>query len=273
MPKRIDFATDPRVAEVGQRLPYTLYKYRSVTAENAKYVRSLIVDGELFFSTAAGFNDPFECQVAPSFEASENAIREYVCEMFERQGKDPLHHQDEIGQQVAKSGTAAFREEARQRYLTLTQTYGIGCLTKDPFNLLMWSYYADGHKGIAVGIDTVTLMKQKLGAPFFPLDVQYSLEFPIVRFFIDDDFELARKTLATKAKAWEREEEWRWILVGKAGVVRVQPQTVSTVTLGLRTPRDVESQIRQWIAERRDPVTLQRIQFRENSFALEAVPA
>ena len=85
--KRSDFATDQRVRSLGERLPYTLYKYMRVDDEQRlEWLRRLLVDGELYFASSAELNDPFECAIAPSFTASEDQILEYARDWVERQG-------------------------------------------------------------------------------------------------------------------------------------------------------------------------------------------
>lgn len=270
--KRIDFATDPRVEDVGRRLPYTLYKYVRLDDERSlARLKRLLVDGELFFATASLFNDPFDCAVAPSFEASPEAIREYVQDWMRRNGRDPSEHSTEVEAWVAHSSAPEFRQRVRQQYLSLIGSYGITCFTATATNLLMWSYYSGGHTGVVVGIDTIRFMQNDFGAPIFPLDVQYARTFPVVNHYSDDDFEIARKTLATKAHDWDHEEEWRWILVGKSGIVHLTPETITTVIFGIRTPGDVEATIQSWLAARTPPVDIQRVKAQENSFALEAV--
>ena len=235
-------------------------------------LQRLVVNGELFFATPHVFNDPFDCAIAPSFEASPEAIREYVRDLLTRRGRNPVDP-NEVEEMVARSTSEDFRQNVRQQYLELIGTYGITCFAATPTNLLMWSYYAAGHTGVVVGIDTLTLMQQRLGAPLFPLDVEYARDCPVVNYYTDDDFEIARKTLATKAEAWRHEEEWRWILVGKSGVVHLAPGTVNTIIFGLRTAGDVEQTIRRWIAEEHLRIDLTRMKYSENSFVLETSPA
>jgi hypothetical protein len=271
--KRIDFPTDPRVEDVGQRLPFTLYKYIRLDNEESLARLKRLLDGELFFATASSFNDPFECAIAPSFEAPPDAIREYVRDWVRRNGRDPREHSTEVEAWIAQSTTADFRQRVRGQYRSLMSSYGISCFTATDTNLLMWSYYAAGHTGVVLGIDTIRFMQNDFGAPIFPLDVQYVHDFPVVNYYTDDDFELARKTIATKAHDWEHEQEWRWILVGKSGSVRLTPETIATIVFGLRTPPGVEATIRAWLVARTPTVDIRRATVHENSFALEIVNA
>jgi hypothetical protein len=271
--KRIDAATDPRVEDLGRRLPEILYRYMRVDSGRLEWVKRLIVDGELFFAPATAFNDPFDCQIAPSFDGTLDEIRAYVCDVMEREGRTPAGNEDEINSRVAKCNTREFHEDAARRYVALIRSYGISCFTAAPTNMLMWSYYAAGHTGVVVGIDTLKLAEQRLGASHFPLDVQYAREFPEARYYTDDDFDIARKTLGTEADVWQHEQEWRWILIGKSGAVRLAPGTVSVLIFGVRTPPETEESVRRWIQQSGQAIRVFRIANRPNTFLLEVDPA
>src|SRR4051812_45833008 len=102
--KKIDFSTDPRVHDVGLRLPYTLFKYiRTDDETTLARLKRLIVNGEMFFSRPSAFNDPFDCAVAPSYDATADAIRDYVREWMRRNGRDPAAHSAEVEEHVARS--------------------------------------------------------------------------------------------------------------------------------------------------------------------------
>ena len=267
--KRIDFATDQRVRSLGERLPDTLYKYMRVDDEQRlEWLRRLLVDGELYFARSAELNDPFECAIAPSFAASEDEILEYARDWVGRQGRAPAGFEAEVRELVARASTEDFQEEAERRYLSLTKSYGIASFTTTATNPLMWSYYAAGHTGIVVGIDTIRFMQQLHGSQLFPLDVEYARDFPVANFYTDDDFDIVRKTLGTKSYDWHHEEEWRWMLIGESGIVRVDPRAITTIICGLRTDGDTDQRIREWIGGR-GGVEMRRVQFRGNSFLLE----
>ena len=83
------------------------------------------------------------------------------------------------------------------------KTFGVICLSEKWNNPLLWSHYADKHKGICLGFDVVaakdiTYRKSKL---------PYRLDFTKPRAGLsNEDFE---KILYTKFQDWQYEEEWR----------------------------------------------------------------
>lgn len=89
---------------------------------------SLLINRELWFSNPIFFNDPFDCQVDidGSFQAVKNEIE--------------IHWPEAID--AFKAGMKLHHSE---------HTYGYFCLCQDWKQSLMWSHYANEHKGIALG--------------------------------------------------------------------------------------------------------------------------
>ena len=58
----------------------------------------------------------------------------------------------------------------KQCFNGICHDFGIFCLTPDPVNVLMWSYYGDSHRGFSIGYSTAYLVKSGLfgmGGQFF----------------------------------------------------------------------------------------------------------
>lgn len=98
----------------------------------------------------------------------------------------------------------------------LNETFKIGCLSTSPKNRLMWSHYADGHKGFCIEYDFKSISKDLL-----PLPVIYSQKRPLIpwEMALNQSDETKSKCifqmiigLLTKDKEWEYEDEWRLLL-------------------------------------------------------------
>lgn len=98
----------------------------------------------------------------------------------------------------------------------LNETFKIGCLATSPKNRLMWSHYADGHKGFCIEYDFKNAPKDLL-----PLPVIYSQKRPLIpwEMALNQSAETKSKCilqmiigLLTKDKEWEYEDEWRILL-------------------------------------------------------------
>lgn len=95
----------------------------------------------------------------------------------------------------------------------LIDTFQIGCLSTDLKNRLMWSHYADNHRGFCIEYDFSEMPDDML-----PLPVVYSQErikFPWGAYFNNDIVALnlsLSMELLTKDEVWEYEKEWRILL-------------------------------------------------------------
>lgn len=270
---RVDLRNDPRVAEFARRLPPKLYKYMSVAGERMDWARKLIVDSELYFTRPSFFNDPLDFRIPPSFEARPEEIESFSRRRAEKYSYTEEERRKRVETMVRLSTSPEGQVHLTNQYFEALEKYGVACFVQDPASMLMWSYYADGHRGIAVRFDTTVFLRNFEHA-CIPLEVKYRRDFPEDRsFYSDDRFGLVQSTLGTKAEAWKHEEEWRLVLVGNAGYVRMPAGMVDGVVLGLRTPLEVEQSIREWLEAKRQPIELLRVRHRPNSFDLEVVPA
>ena len=114
----------------------------------------------------------------------------------------------------------------------------VGCLCSDYKNRLMWSHYANGHKGFCVEYDFSGTEKETLEK--LPLPVLYSENRPLVPWKAKIDNSFANKEeayaeivigLLTKDRIWEYENEWR-ILINSMTDTELQMPKISCIYLG-----------------------------------------
>ena len=55
-------------------LPATTYKFSGLSGQRLEWIRALIVASKLYFARPSSFNDPLDCRVPPSFEATQLKI-------------------------------------------------------------------------------------------------------------------------------------------------------------------------------------------------------
>jgi hypothetical protein len=77
----------------------------------------------------------------------------------------------------------------------------------------------------------------------------------------------------TKAEAWAHEQEWRLVLPKHWGNLKVPPEMIDGVVMGMRIQPAVEATVRSWVANRNPKVELLRVVHKPQSFELEVVPA
>jgi hypothetical protein len=158
-------------------------------------------------------------------------------------------------------------------YFTLMYGFGLYCVSEIPDSILMWSHYADNHRGFCLEFSGLGSPHPQ-GSPF-PVSwkVNYEDERPLVDITetmrdIDTDH-IVRLGLLTKSKDWAYEREWRVLETTGTGV-RVLPRgTLSGVILGPRMTRPDELRVRSWAGMHSTPIRLRRARLSEEHFLLE----
>lgn len=216
--------------------PDTYFKY--MTAPVAKVV---IENMTLRWSSPILFNDPFDLKHYDPFDGhskellgmfatevanmfSENRAPKYgrFVDLFQKMypafitnnlNRDHVFSYfftEEIEQYIMD----ALKEE-QTYWIDRTRSFRVLCLSAKSDNLLMWSHYADAHRGIALGIrrvkerftDTAKPVEYKDARPVFLSAYDRVMRFtgqerPLPKTAV---WELA----LTKSTCWEYEEEWR----------------------------------------------------------------
>jgi hypothetical protein len=128
-----------------------LYKYRCVTERSLKMLK----EGKYYFASAHSFNDPLDCAVEPIYELPP------VEKIIENQAKvlqdnDGISFQEALQKsQIIKTIPQSELEILLQRLRNSIQSmlqddYGVLSLSAKNDNILMWSHYADYHKGFCI---------------------------------------------------------------------------------------------------------------------------
>ncbi|MBL0543901.1 DUF2971 domain-containing protein [Aeromonas jandaei] len=150
-------------------------------------------------------NDPFEKSL--SEEAVELIVEEFMLDFEKLPNKD------------------VSRDEMRKRFYgffsTLTTMHGIVSLSETHRNLLMWSHYANSHRGICIGYKSNFLSslprpeKENDEGKYSPIKVNYdSCRFDIEKYLNEKPFfrEMAIESLSKKSDDWIYEKEHRCII-------------------------------------------------------------
>jgi hypothetical protein len=147
----------------------------------------------------------------------------------------------------------------------LEKDAGILTLTAEPADILMWSHYADQHKGLCLEFDTMR------GIDVFrdALPIRYTKTFPQIDGFKFGSSELVEPILLTKSEHWSYEQEWRIIRVPDGrGVVTLPPESLTAVIIGARISEKDEIAVREWINRSRARPVLKRARLDEQSYTL-----
>lgn len=132
----------------------------------------------------------------------------------------------------------AFQQLETNVVQKLMGIFRIGCLSANHKSPLMWSHYADSHRGFCVEYDFGSPDQSTLS--LLPLPVLYSHDRPLVPWYVSfsntpENTMAANKDillgLLTKDSSWEYEKEWRLLIAAKQPNLCPMPR-ITTVYLG-----------------------------------------
>lgn len=211
---------------------------------------------QLFFNNPRSFNDPFDCRVffywEDTIEAAYYAFKgeikseERLQKFINRHSKGEKFIYDPIGDGSELSDDNLSPEEYAhlyQKFLPL-----VYCFSKKELDTLMWSHYADYHKGVCLCFES-TLTKDGKNEPEYNLTldgsketlcpVRYYEEVPnLVNWFDPNKQVKVNEILLRKLSIWEYEEEHRIILprskFGSETIKKFKKEELKSITFGLR---------------------------------------
>lgn len=192
-----------------------LFKYRSII--NWKFLLDIFLNKRLYAATYKELNDPME-------------------------GRYYYH-----GDHVSREFRRALRSQKKE--------WKICSLSRNHRNTLMWSYYADGHRGVALGIK----VRKTRNHPYTVRNVAYDMEV-----HVDDSKikagpeQVALHILSQKQLAWQHEDEVRVFTRDK--FVDVDIQKVCFGYYMDRTDRDLVTALVKMTAPAAELVQLERRQ-------------
>lgn len=195
------------------------YKYRPAD----KFAIALLEDQEIKFSYAEEYNDPFDSKLIINVDSTTDS----VLQCLER-SPIPEQNKKHIRERIRR-GEITGDEYLQLAYKAAERTIMSSCFSGNPDSLLLWSHYADSHKGICVGIrdcssTEISAMKFDVeGCCTSPDDPHYSGLFPVYEVnysddgivewnAFDDDIKIFIDAHRNKAKCWKYEDEYRIIV-------------------------------------------------------------
>ncbi|MGL4571843.1 MAG: DUF2971 domain-containing protein [Clostridium sp.] len=191
------WACEDMMKIINDNKPKSLFKYKSVNKKNISYIVKMIEENELWVSNPREFNDPYDCYLEFDYE---KVLLAKSLEMFgdkiNLQDKSKI---DELVDKVRNAYEKTFEDEVNKTALA--------CLCEENNNVLMWSHYADNHKGICIEYEFDEI--DKLGE-VYPVIYTENIS-DLTKDMINSNPYGILKRFMTKYKAWEYEKEWRII--------------------------------------------------------------
>lgn len=202
-----------------------MYKYFSPDVAK-KFLESL----HIRFTSPKDFNDPFEAKPIINEIATEAETDDIFREVLDKEIQSSLAllniskiQRIEIEKAIrieAEKNKAEFKKsyQGLPKYISKSfeketgSQIGILCLTEKNNNLLMWSHYAESHKGICVEFDTSNPFFNQKRSDKDDLYHLRKIDYRSTRPLLTLTKMSAVDCFLTKSNHWEYEQEWRMVV-------------------------------------------------------------
>jgi hypothetical protein len=216
-----------------------LYKYCAYNV-NSLFI---LINRKIWFSNPESFNDPFDCKY--KFKDEIDRVE------FEKYGNE--HNPEQMRRLNRVIGKAEKEKVYNEIYKGIVpivykdlKKAGVFCLSKYNDNILMWSHYADAHKGFCIEFERCTDKDNELG--------KYDRTHPVE--YIRHDYErvtvLSEKAydmkLYTKASEWKYEGEWR-LYNKKCNTTESLPGKITAIIFGLKMSKHHKKTIKKILSD------------------------
>lgn len=193
-----------------------IYKYLPFSINSMK----LLINGEFWFGLPKNQNDPYEGEFTTKdyFSLPHNGLLEFFYKNHPEllNGKSVQHKMDE----VVNDFNIFHNDLHFVLKKRLKECYGITCFSYKKDSILMWSYYADSHKGFSIIFDKnkliETLKYPKDWVNF--KDVNYRSELCAAELILEKNkigFKNEKEILFRKLSIWRKENETRLMIIFK----------------------------------------------------------
>lgn len=260
----------------------TFCKY--TTASTAKKV---LQTKQVRWSSPLLFNDPFDCGHTFEYGFKLSDAKDFIVEeslkiiyseevvpgnvdhplylmlmelrkIRERLSREELITEFTLGFEEAASNAVRFLSGFSQQWQVFMREHRVLCLTESHDDILMWSHYADYHKGAVIQLKCIDELDNVVCAA---TKVVYSDYFPSIC-STPEDFakeytgqkktelsDLYRRFICTKSVHWAYEKEWRLVYPRKVSgaelfeMGNLWPQEIDAIYLGCRMQEADKAQI------------------------------
>lgn len=259
-------------------MPMKLYKYREF---GVRALRSL-TEAEVHYAQPRTFNDPLDCDPTFDVDVGRATLEKlYYRMLLQRMDKSKAaekvgylrYMSTELGNYETDKEAEAYlmRMLARDIKGELDDEFaqrGVLSLSATWSSALMWSHYADEHRGICVEYDTTDQAHPYLGPVIYsaPRAVKAS---DLVRWKGRDDESAKERVIQTyfyaKSAEWKYEKEWRDVRDDSG--VKELPFRITAIHFGLRCDIAVTSSMVRLLNDQ-PQIRLYSISPKEETFKL-----
>jgi len=236
-----------------------VYKYCSLET-----ALKILKTNSLRFSSPSEFNDPFELStdlIDKTFTREDLKTLINNSSTLNNKGRRDLLNKNQKNKSSVEyainTALEGFKRES-----------GVSCFSKSYMKTLMWSHYADKHKGICIGIRLPITLKSM---DFVMLSVNYVEKIKPLNYFKNRG-EVFFYWAFTKSHIWEYEEEVRGLYIKTNGVIKFDIECIKEIHYGLKTTKDDIKVIEKIVQEKGYKVDKKtRMEINTNTFDLKAI--
>lgn len=241
--------------------PDKLYKYAAFNT----YTVRLLGEGEVFYSNPKNFNDPLDCNptinIDTGIKETEALLLFMICkspkqsqefiDLIKHLKRDSMVSWDNDGDPVPVEDEETYLAHYTDKLISKIRELlnsemsrkGVLALAENWNSPLMWSHYADEHRGICIEYNiTPNHLFSQLKAVNYdsPRAIKIS---DLISWKIDQSSKAERNIVDTyffaKAPEWHYENEWRDI--DDSSGVKPAPMPISSIYFGLRCDSAVKT--------------------------------
>lgn len=237
--------------------PRILYKFRSPD----EFTKKLIQNSAIYHSSPLNFNDPFDCQLTID---TTNTFAELV-DFITRNNPGFKLKEARAQAKSWQQHPVEFRRFINAAARTAFSRHGVSSYALNPDSLLMWSHYANSHRGVCLKFDVLEDVR-----PFSPLfPVQYEETYPVLNHIRTNNGAVVTRLLTTKGKQWEYEEEWRVVKMAETGNHGFAPRALKEIIFGVNAqPKFIDDIVALVKGNNKYEVTLTRAYVSKTQFKL-----
>ena len=201
-----------------------MFRYKSIST----FLFDELLNRYIYFCKPLDFNDPLEfyCSHAQISAASHKMVETLIAS-----GEVP--DQEEHYEFALENFFRLFVAQINDMRTDLLEKKGVCCFSETDTNNLLWSHYANGHRGVCIEYNLDKINGKVIKVNYFkePFEIPFKDGKP-------DGGELSEVILSTKKIDWEYEREIRLYHAEPNKRFYHQRDSIKSITFGLKTSAD-----------------------------------
>lgn len=266
-----------------KKIPRKLYKYRSFGVNSLR----ILSEAEIFYANPKSFNDPLDCNPTIRIDTDRASLEQFCDKILTiTKGKDQAWKIiDQIRGSCVEYGDYKTNPKVEQYYMRC-----LGSEIKDIIEAemaprgvlsmaerwdcpLMWSHYADEHRGLCIEYDLTNHDCSHIQPVNYnrPRSIKIT---DLIQWKLHQSEDAKQNIFDTyfftKSPQWRYEKEWRDI--HQSHGAKSVPFQISSVYFGLRCDSAVITSTIKLFARSTSPIAFYRLYPLEDSFRLKSEP-